>query len=58
MSQAHRLWFENVRYRNYCAVRRRLVRKPFLSKKAFLPILLEINRQTCDLSNVRLVQVP
>jgi hypothetical protein len=51
-AKTHRLWYDNVRYRMYCAVRRRLIKKMFLAKKAFLPILLEINRQTYDLSKV------
>eukprot|EP00960_Hanusia_phi_P047196 758288-Hanusia_phi.AAC.1 len=57
VSKTRLLWFENVRYRKYCQIRRRLVSRLFLAKKAFFSILMEINRQTVDVRNVKFIQV-
>ena len=40
-----------------CRIRRRLILKLFLAKRAFSTILLEVNEEIHDLSNVKLLQL-
>ena len=40
-----------------CRIRRRLILKLFLAKRAFSTILLEVNEEIHDLSHVKLLQL-
>ena len=55
-AKTYQLWNQNVRFRKYSQVRRRLIKRLFLAKRAFCSTLLEVNRQCFELGATPLLQ--
>ena len=55
-AKTSQLWHQNVRFRKYSQIRKKLVKKLFLAKRAFCSTLLELNRQCYDLRSTKLVE--
>jgi len=55
-AKTSQLWHQNVRFRKYSQIRRKLVKKLFLAKRAFCSTLLELNRQCYDLRSTKLLE--
>ena len=56
LAKTHQLWNQNVRFRKYSQIRKRLVKKLFLAKKAFCSTLIEVNHQCFELRSTLLLQ--
>ena len=55
-AKTRQLWHQNVRFRKYSQIRKKLVKKLFLAKRAFCSTLLELNRQCYDLRSTCLIE--
>lgn len=54
-AKTYQLWNQNVRYRKYSQIRKKLIKKLFLAKRAFCSTLMELNRQCYDLRSTPLL---
>ena len=55
-AKTSQLWHQNVRFRKYSQIRKKLVKKLFLAKRAFCSTLLELNRQCFELRSTKLLE--
>jgi dynein heavy chain len=55
-AKTSQLWHQNVRFRKYSQIRKKLIKKLFLAKRAFCSTLLELNKQCYDLRSTRLIE--
>ena len=54
-AKMYQLWHQNVRFRTYAQIRRRLIRTLFVAKRAFCSTLLELSRQCYELRSTPLL---